>query len=1002
LFDPAFFTPRPWLEDRIWAWLSANDKSRTLMVIGGPGTGKSRLLHAISRQLSNSSDTPEVPTLACAFLRDLRANQASEMSWVALKQELLGLVGGGAPGPLPPSAPVRVRMKAESMATGAQMIGQQIHNYLFTDPITELREIVLPALNTLPAGPPLVIIIDGLDEAYRESAHEFLGVVSALIESLDRQPPGNQGAGRLRLLLASQPKAPVAINPIRKPEIVDLADRDPSDEADLARYVSFLLRELPETDRERLAQRIAARANGIWVWAFYVALGIAEDVAAGLLPSAISDVRHFPPALTDVYNDALTRARGRLGDEWGDAASFLALIAAVQELGAGLPHDVALAALRIDGNTMARLLVGLAALVVRDPSRNYRFFHGDFGRWIAEGGYPFAVITDAHDLLASVLVKAGRENGWRFAGEYAPTHAIRHALAAAEFDIGRISFRASLDRCLELFRDRTLLGDQVLAVQTRNLEYLFAGLVALRWLAPARTRFDRSVPLGGLLEVIQPELEMRVGQRPVNSMSEADIDQFMASPDQSTALKVLESTAPDYRQVVMAEMSRLWSEVLSGWRPGPPDPTIGLYERVEDLEKRWKATGDRYFLDRLVAMRRHILELTPTDHELRTERLVGLALTLEEQIDATGDDALRDKLVDQIVAVRGEAVGRPDLAEPAVTLARYAYWLLYRWSHAPASRGDDLDRAVEVLHRAIELTGPDDPFRTNCLATLANAYIERIETDRERDDDLNQLITILEELTRVPETTGDPTAWAIYGHWLRRRWQRDPANHSDDLDQAIHALHRAVDLTAPDDPNPTALLMALADAYIDRLDTTREQPDDLDQLLTIQEQLTHHPDTATRPATWAIYGHGLWRRWQRDPANHGDDLDRAVEVLDRAIGLTRPDDPDRPRRIYLLGQAFADRVARDDASVDAAINPTYVDATSSQEDVETLRRRLDLTPPDDPDWPNLVATLITALADRIGGDEEQDGDLDQMVALHEALTRHPQIADPGEACTVYA
>ena len=35
-------------------------------------------------------------------------------------------------------------------------------------------------------------------------------------------------------------------------------------------------------------------------------------------------------------------------------------------------------------------------------------------------------------------------------------------------------------------------------------------------------------------------------------------------------------------------------------------------------------------------------------------------------------------------------------------------------------------------------------------------------------------------------------------------------------------------------------------------------------------------------------------------------------------------------------------------------------------------------------------------------DEEQDGDLDQMVALHEALTRHPQIADPGEAFTVYA
>jgi len=350
----------------------------------------------------------------------------------------------------------------------------------------------------------------------------------------------------------------------------------------------------------------------------------------------------------------------------------------------------------------------------------------------------------------------------------------------------------------------------------------------------------------------------------------------------------------------------------------------------------------------------------------------------------------------------------------------------------PAQLATGCDGAIDALRRAIDLTGSDTPELAARLTALADAHLQRINTGRERDDDLDRLLAIQEQLTHHPDTATNPTTWAIYGHWLRRRWQRDPANHSDDLDQAIHALHRAVDLTTPDHPVRTDHLAALANAYIDRLDTTREQPGDLDQLLTIQEQLTHHPDTATNPTTWAIYGHGLRRRWQRDPANHSDDLDQAIHALHRAVDLTAPDDPNQTRHMIALANAYADRTGTDRegdedldnlvklrrdvahrsdaadrarawAALGEALNLRWQRHRWSfdlDDHIQALDQAYRLSNPDDDQYTSRLMRLVSALAERLESDTgfparslEQVDDLDRLIALlNEAVTR-PDVED---------
>ncbi|WP_446210106.1 DUF5663 domain-containing protein [Micromonospora sp. IBSANI012] len=1025
--DPTFFTSRPWLQAKIDGWLSTQDGERVLVISGGPGTGKSRFLHQVCLRLAESRDDSGA-RLGGAILRDLRGNRCGELSWSSLKKELLELVGNPPPAVITPSAVVN--QKVGLLAPGAQAVGQMITAYLLNqDPVGDLRETVLPQLAALPAGPPLVVVVDGLDEAFRDHALDFLTVVSRLADAISRAPHGDRGVGRLRLVVASQPEVPIDVTPIRRPVIVDLAQPDKSDEDDLAGYCSTLLVDLPEEDRERLARQIARSAAGVWVWAFYVGLAIKEDFANGKQsPLTLTS----PRTLAVVYREALDRARGRLGDRWQTAASLIALIAAAQDVGTTLPKDIATAALETDGASLARLLGDLKALIAYGVDGKYQFWHGDFGRWIADGGYELANLRDAHDRLTEMALRLGRDR-WSLAGSYGVNYVMPHALATAELDLGTVRLSSSLQRCLRLAAEIELLKTAGLDEGADGVRHWLDYIERLSHLAPANTRIAGSVPLTGLSSLLYKELQRRVGRRLAGMMTEAQLDEFESlqrQRDEHGALELIKAVQPSSWLTVAEELRLIWERVLSGWRP-ENDTTAGLFDMGFALAEQWRASRSTDLLTRAIDAYLRALDLTSQEDLLYTSRMISLA---NAYVDRIGNEGEQPDDLDRLIALQADITTRPDLHDPASALAVHGLWLRRRWQRDPASHAADLDGAVAAYQRAIELTPDDHEELTDRMIGLANACADRIDTEGEQPDDLDRLIALQADITTRPDLHDPASALAVQGFFRRRRWQRDPASHAADLDGAVAAYQRAIELT-PDDARLTARMIGLANACTDRIDTEGEQPDDLDRLIALQADITTRPDLHDPAAALAVHGLWLRRRWQRDPASHAADLDGAVAAYQRAIELTPDDHEELTARMIGLANACADRIDTEgeqpddldrlialqadittrpdlhDPAAALAVHGLWLrrrwqrDPASRAADLDgavaAYQRAIELTPDDHEELTARTIGLANACADRIDTEGEQPDDLDRLIALQADITTRPDLHDPASALAVH-
>jgi predicted RNA-binding Zn ribbon-like protein len=86
------------------------------------------------------------------------------------------------------------------------------------------------------------------------------------------------------------------------------------------------------------------------------------------------------------------------------------------------------------------------------------------------------------------------------------------------------------------------------------------------------------------LKHIYETLEMRVGMKLAEQMTEAQLDEFEAfidTNDEAGALKWLESNFPDYKQVVVQELEKLKAEIkqdaqkiLETYQTAPPAPEV--------------------------------------------------------------------------------------------------------------------------------------------------------------------------------------------------------------------------------------------------------------------------------------------------------------------------------------------------------------------------------------------------------------------------------------------
>ncbi|MEV0719005.1 hypothetical protein, partial [Asanoa sp. NPDC050611] len=426
-----------------------------------------------------------------------------------------------------------------------------------------------------------------------------------------------------------------------------------------------------------------------------------------------------------------------------------------------------------------------------------------------------------------------------------------------------------------------------------------------------------------------------------------------------------------------------------------------------------------------------------------TDRMISVANGLTRRLGTQGE---RSDDLDRLVALHSEIAARPDLPNPAQAQTFRGNALRGRWMRDPESRGDDLDAAVESYVRALELTGDDDPQRTDRMIGLANCVSRRVDTDGELPEDLDRLVALHADIAGRPDLVDPGEACAFHGNALRRRWERDPESRGDDLDAAVEAFVRALKLTGEADPQRTDRMMGLANCVSRRVDTDGELPDDLDRLIALQTEIIARSDIEelALSAAYSVSGFWLQRRWERDPEGRGDDLDAAVAAYAAALALTSDDGAHRTELMAGIGHLLARRVgsSREQADdVDRLIDlhkailaradldtqertananglfgywlfyrwnrGSIANGLDIHDAVEALERAVGNDPLALVPTERLV-TLANALSGRLNGrtgdDEvyERSGDIDRMIEVERELLTRSDLADTAQAYAIYA
>ncbi|MGH3797336.1 MAG: hypothetical protein ACRDSP_20880, partial [Pseudonocardiaceae bacterium] len=102
--------------------------------------------------------------------------------------------------------------------------------------------------------------------------------------------------------------------------------------------------------------------------------------------------------------------------------------------------------------------------------------------------------------------------------------------------------------------------------------------------------------------------------------------------------------------------------------------------------------------------------------------------------------------------------------------------------------------------------------RTGRLITLANALTARVDSDHEQPGDLDRLLEVQQHIVDRPDLADLAAVLEILASWLVLRAQRGADSAAADLDRAIVAAERAVELTPEDHERRTDRLITLANA----------------------------------------------------------------------------------------------------------------------------------------------------------------------------------------------
>ncbi|SDM38170.1 CHAT domain-containing protein [Nonomuraea jiangxiensis] len=358
------------------------------------------------------------------------------------------------------------------------------------------------------------------------------------------------------------------------------------------------------------------------------------------------------------------------------------------------------------------------------------------------------------------------------------------------------------------------------------------------------------------------------------------------------------------------------------------DSAIMLYNLGESLTTRYERGGPAADLDEAIACFRDMPGAPVAEGPSPRERQGLLGGALHSRFLLAGHP---EDLEESIRALEGALAASTTDAERANSLSHLGTALRDGFLRGPLPPAD-LDKAITLLSRAVDLTPEGVPGRPYYLSNLGNGLRTRAEAAGTADDADEAVDRLREALSTTPAT--DRTRGAVLNNLaqaLQVRYRKSAA--LVDLDEAITLLEESAELDRG--PLGEGVLSNLGTALRNRFQRT-EVMADLDRAIEVGRRAvadgsSRHPD---RAGFLANLGVALKVRFDRtgQPA----DLDEAIDVGRQGVENTPSGHLERAGRISNLGLAFQSRFeaygSREDLDEAVSWHRRAVAAIASEED----------------------------------------------------------------------